>query len=171
VLGLCVLAATALGGGPLIGLLVVLGVLVGLAAIPIAIALGIVLIYTDLAIAVDDQPVYESISRGVRLLTGQFGSSLLLWLIGIAIGIAVGIGLFLVVLALLIPFGVVGAILYAAGGGFSGLLLVYLLVAVFVFMAVLWAVSAVVNTYTAAYWTLGYLNLTERYTALPRPLP
>lgn len=148
------------------GLAIALGVLVALIGfllfIPFAIALTIVEAYTEQAIAVDNLGVFGSIRRAVGLLAVRIGSSLLLWLISIAVGIAIAIAVAIAFLVLLVPAGLVMLIGYLVWGPAPPTWIVGALLAIGV-VALLWVISAIVNTYTSAYWTLGYLSVTERY--------
>ena len=148
------------------GAAVALGVLLALAGIvvgiPFFIGAYIVFLFAQRAIAVDDLGPLGAIERGIATLRARLGPSLLLWLLSLAVAIAAGIGMAFVMVIVLIPLVAAGVGSYFAFG-LSATLVAVGVGLVAILILVLWALSAVVNTYSAAYWTLGYLGLTERY--------
>jgi hypothetical protein len=177
-IGVAIVGVVAIAVGALVlvgqsaqGLAVALGVLLGLVgillAIPFFIAAYIVFLYAERGIAVDGLGTLGAVERGIGLLRARLGPSLLLWLISLAVGIAAAIGVAIVVVIALVPVVAVGVGSYFAFGLSPTLIGVGIVLGLVAF-AVLLAVLAVVNTFTAAYWTLGYLALTDRY---PPPAP
>jgi hypothetical protein len=171
VLGIGIIVALLVGVGQAspglaIGLGVLLGGLVVLAGIPLAIGAFVALSYAERAIAIDELGARASVARGVQLLFDRLGPSLLLGLVflGVAIGMAILVGIVAVILLIPLGLAVLGA--YLAWGISNGTMVV-VGAALLVLLGALWAVSAVLNTYTAAYWTLGYLALTDRYSTEP----
>jgi hypothetical protein len=150
----------------MVALLAALGLL-GLAALVISIPLTVVLAFAERAIVVDGLSVFGALGQGFALLRDRIGPSLLLWLISVAIGIGAGIAVAIVAILLLIPIGIVVVIPFVILQVHVVSILIAVLGVLF-FIAVLWLAGAVLNTYVAAYWTLGYLGLTDRY---PAPAP
>lgn len=144
-------------------LLAPLGILV---AIPVLIAVYVVLLYAQRAIAVDDLGVVDAVGRGIAMLRARLGPSLLLWLISLVVGIVAGIAAAIGLAIVLIPIVAAGVGFYVAFGASATMIVVAAVLVAFM-VALLWLFAAVVNTYTAAYWTLGYLGLTERYPPVP----
>jgi hypothetical protein len=145
-----------------------LWILLGVVLVPVllvgAIAVSIVVLYAQRAIALDDVGALESLRVGWRTLRGHLGASLLAWAIAVGLGIVAGLALlalFLVALALVggVGFGVwslVGAhpvtFAYAALGGL-GMLLVGA------------ALVGFTNAFFWNYWTLTYMQLHGRPSA------
>jgi hypothetical protein len=138
-----------------------LGFLALVVGVPLFIAASVVLTYAE-RFVVEGRGVIAAIGEGIGLLRRRFGASALLWLISVGVSIGGGLLLSVVGLALVLPLGVLVAGAFVLSG-LSPLTLVLGVVAVIALVAVLWVLSAVVNTYMAAYWTLGYLGLTDRY--------
>ncbi len=143
-----------------IGLLLLLPALA--VGIPLAIAVYIVVSYAERAIAVDGTGALEALGRGKDLLVGRLGPTLLLWLVSVLVAIGILIVLGIAALVLLVPAGLLLYSAYSAWGLSAPTLTLAALALVAVGL-VLWAVSAVTNTFGAAYWTLGYLAMTDRY--------
>jgi len=152
------------------------GVIALAVGIPFAIAASIVVAYAQRAIALDDLGPLGAVERGIALFRARLGSSLALWLVSLVVTIGAGIAVVIGLLIVLIPLGIVGAGAYFAFNltaptfalwGLLGLILAVALV----------VAAAAINTYTAAFWTLGYLGVTDRYppppaaAAPPEPLP
>jgi hypothetical protein len=148
--------------GPAIALGVLLALVGIVVGIPFFIGAYIVFLYAQRAIAVDDLGPLGGVERGIATLRARLGPSLLLWLLSLAVAIAAGIGIAIVMVIVLIPIVAVVVGSYFAFGLNATLVAVGAGLAAFMIL-VLWALSAVVNTYTAAYWTLGYLGVTDRY--------
>jgi hypothetical protein len=159
VAGVLLFASVAAGqGAPAAPLWILLGVVLVPVLIVGGIALSIVVLYAQRAIALDDVGALESLRVGWRTLRGHLGASLLAWVIGVGLGLAAGLALlvlFLVALALVGGVGVgvwtlVGAhpvtVAYAALGGLG------MLVAGA-------AVVGLTNAFFWNYWTLAYMQL------------
>lgn len=159
--------ALAVVGGQAIRIsLIVVGVLVGisliLAAIPVGIAASIVVAYAQRAIAVEEIGPIQGLFSGWRVFRANLGTSLVIWLINLGLSIAAGIGFFLALTVVAGILVVIGGIVWAVVGGFSGAVIAYVVLAVLVAIAVLWWLSAVINTYFWSYWTTAYLRLTGK---------
>ena len=168
VLGLLFLVGSnASGGGQ--ALLIAFGVLLVLVMIPagiaIAIAASIAGAFAQRAIAVEDAGPLAALERGVGLLRGRLGTSLLAWLVSLGLGIGAAIAVGIGVVVLLIPLGIVGFVLFSAAG-LSAATIIYLALAALVLIAGSWLMSGIANTFFWSYWTLVYLNLTGQ---LPVP--
>ena len=144
---------------------IILAVLVGIAAllvlIPASILFNIVVVFAQRAIVVEDIGPIAAIKSGARLLRSKLGPSLLVWLINVAVSILGGLILVAAMVVTVVPLAIVGLLIYMAIG-FGGPLIVYLVLAGLVLIVVVWALSAVVNTYFWSYWTIAYLRLTGR---------
>ena len=134
--------------------------------LPVSIAVYLIVTYAERAIALDGHGALDGLGVGYRLLRARLGASVVLWLITIVIGIGSGFVFGLTALVVLLPFGAAIVALYMSAG-LSGTVIALGVVGLVTLVAVVWAVSALVNTYTAAYWTLGYLGLTDRYPDFP----
>lgn len=164
IVGFGLFAGAIFGGrlsGPLITVGAVVGALAALVAIPLAVALTIIVAYAQRAIAVENVGPWEALNAGWTLLRRRFGTSLVVWLISVALGIAGAIVVGIVAVLLLIPLGGILLVLIL-GSGMSVGTIAYGVVALLVFAAVLWGVSGVLNAYFWNLWTLTYLHLTGR---------
>lgn len=138
-----------------------LALVIVLIAIPLAIAVGVVVFYAQRAIAVEDVGPIAALRSGASLLSGNLWTSVVLWLLSLALYIGAGIGLAIAAVLLLIPLGIVGALFFAAAG-LAAPTIAYAAIAVILFVLAMWVVSAVVNTYFWSYWTLAYLRVSGR---------
>ncbi|MBI3971852.1 MAG: hypothetical protein HY332_11235 [Chloroflexi bacterium] len=148
---------------------VVAPALISAAGLPFTVGLSLVLIYAARAIAIDDLTARQAIRRGVALLRVHLGASLVLWLISAGITAAMAVA---TVVALAVPVTLGGALLAVAGAawGSTAPTIAAGAVAGLIVAGVAWGLWAVMNTYMAGYWTLGYLALTGR-SAPVVPLP
>ena len=166
VIGLVVLVV--LGGGPLerdlpavalaIGA-VLLGLPLVLVAFVVGIGVGIVVAYAQRAIALRELGPIEALLVGWRLLRANLGTSLVVWVLNLAISIAVGIGLAFGLLVVGGVLAIVGVVLWLIAGGPTALTIAYIAIAAVVLFAVLAVVAAASNTFFWTYWTLAYLRL------------
>ncbi len=82
-------------GLPAMGnLMAVLG-LIGCVVVPITLVLGLLSAFANRACMLEDLGVFDAYSRGFSMLTNNFGSALVLFLIQIGIGLAMGIAMIL----------------------------------------------------------------------------
>jgi hypothetical protein len=159
-------------------LAIIVGVLLGLAGIAglvlFVIAVSIVNEFGERAIAIDDLGPTAALVRGYELLTRHLWPSALIWVISVAVVIAAGIALLVPALVIGAPLGAMVFGAYAASG-LSGTTIWAPLIAVTVWMCIMWAFGSIAATYGSVYWTLSYLMLTGRYpppaatTAEPAP--
>jgi hypothetical protein len=162
VFGLGYLAFTASDGalGPLLivggGLISVVLVLL---SIPLLIAVSIVVVLAQRAMAAEEIGSRAGLVSGYRLLRANLGPALLGWLLSVGLGIGIGVGILFALLVLVLPLGLIGLILYFVAGGFSTGLVVYGAVAVAIVVVATWLLSAVSNAYIWNYWSLVYLRL------------
>jgi hypothetical protein len=147
-------------------LAIVLGILVGVAALLGLIALGIafsvVVTFAQRAIALDDLGARAGLRRGIALVRLRTVDSLALWGLSLVIGIVTAIVVVAIVLVLALPLGGLGVVAYLTSGLGAETLLVGLF-AVLVLISVLWVVGAIAGTFTSGFWTLAYLSMTQRY--------
>jgi hypothetical protein len=145
----------------MVALLAGLGLL-GVLLFVVSIPLTVILAYAERAIVMDGYSVFSSLGRGFALVRARIGPSALLWLISIAIGIGAGIAFAIGAFFLLIPIGIFVAIPFIILQVHAISILIAA-IGVLLFIGCLWVAGAVLNTYVSAFWTLGYLGLTERY--------
>lgn len=145
----------------------VLGLSLILPILLLSIAFSIMVNYALRAIAVEDVGPWTALTLGWRLLYANLGASTLTWLLQVGLAIAASIVVLIVLAVIGIPLGLIGFGWFAAAGLGVGLI-AYIVLAVIVIIAVMWVVSAILNTFFWSYWTLAYLSLTGRLTpALP----
>jgi hypothetical protein len=134
--------------------------------------LSIVLAYAQRAIVLDGAGALDAIGAGTRLVRQRLGTSLLVWLIGLALAIGGGIAVVIALILVALPTLLVGAILgfLANLAGVSGLAVTFGLLALILVVALVIG-SAVLNTYLWHYWTLAYLRLTGALATAAAPPP
>jgi hypothetical protein len=154
----------------LTAILILIGLLAGLAAIVYFIYLGFLDRFGARAVVLEQVMARPAIVRAHRLLRKRLGRSLLVWLLSIAVSIVVGI-----VAACF--FAIVGAplLVIGIGMGAAGATPVQLLPLIILAVIVLVAISLVVGGFLAAqastYWTLAFRRLDLDYAPAPLPAP
>jgi hypothetical protein len=160
-------------GGSIRAIFVAAGVLLGLllvaAFIPILIGLSIVVSFAERAMAVENVGPLAGLGTGLRLVRANLGTSLLAWLLSLALNIGSGIAVLLGLLVLAVPLGAIGVLMYLTAGASLGLLS-YAVVAALLLAIALWLLGAVVNVYFWSYWTMVYLRFTSRLSSELEPL-
>jgi hypothetical protein len=146
-------------GPPLLVGGILVGVVVVLLMIPLLIAVGIVVELAQRAIVVEDLGPRRALVSGYHLFRANLGPALIVWLISVGLAIGYGFAVLVGLLLLVLPLGLIGALFYFVGGGFSTGLIVYGSSAVVVLVVVLILLGALSNTYLWSYWTLAYLRL------------
>lgn len=164
------IAIGAAGGAGVAAAMTAIGVILGIVSllviVPFSIAFGIVIGYARRALVVEDLGPIGAVSSGISLLRRSLGKSLLVWLISIALGIGAGIGLAIVAAVAAIPLTLIGIGFWAAAR-FTAPTIIYVVVAVTVFICVLWVLGSIVNTFFWSYWTNAYLTLSGRLAGPP----
>lgn len=166
IVGLAVLVGSLLQSAAQVAFIVIsvlAGILLFLVAIVLFIAIGVAVAFAQRAIAVEDVGPVHALRIGFGLLRDRLGTTLLVWLISLGLSIAAGLAVGLAALVLLVPLGGLAAILFITTG-VSAASVVYAVVAALLFIAGVWFLSAIANSYFWHYWTLTYLNFTGRLT-------
>jgi hypothetical protein len=145
-------AAAALPLGLLLAVVLVPAMIVG------GIALSIVVLYAQRAIALDEVGAIESLRLGWRTLRGHLGESLLVWVIAAGLGIAAGVALFALFLVAAAVVGGVGFGVWTLVGAHP-LTFAYAAVGVLAMLVAGAAVVGIANTFFWNYWTLAYMRL------------
>jgi len=145
--------------GPIIGFWILLAVLAILALAVFAIGLSIVLAYAQRIVVVENAGFLTALGEGWQVMRTHLGSSLLTWLINIAlaIGAEIAVGLVMFVVAALLV--AVGFVIWTLTG-FSVVTGVYVAIGMALAISLLWVMEAIVNTFFWSYWTFAYLRLT-----------
>jgi hypothetical protein len=143
---------------------VVVGFILVLAGIVAGIVVSIVVPYAQRAIAVQDVGPIGALRDGWRVLREHPGSSLLVWLIDIALSIGSAL---VITMAMLLTVLVLGLPALGLWGAFAWTTptIAYLAIAGVVALAILLTLSSVANTFIWSYWTLAYLRLRAEPTA------
>lgn len=136
---------------------VLIGIVMVFALIPAAIVLTIVMKWAARALVLENTGVTASLSRGWRLFRRNFGSSILVWLIGAVLSLGVGIALAIVAFVVAVPAGL---LLAASWGDINPAVVAALGVLGAGALVAMLAVKAVWATYFGAYWTLAFRQLT-----------
>jgi hypothetical protein len=144
--------------GAIGGLGIVLSLLCGGAFCCGMIILGIILaqvrLYAERAAVLEGLGWIEAFKRGWEVLKENLGSTIILWLIFLAIGLVLGVIVFSIVMALLLPIIALVTnidpgpwmIMPACCGGLLAIVVGALL-------------SAIITTFTSATWTLAYREM------------
>lgn len=142
--------------------LIILAVLLGLAllivAVPVFIAISVIVAFAKRSIVVDDVGPVAGLGAGWRLVRANVGTSLLLWLINLGLGIGAGIALFLGFVVAVLGLGIIGFVFWALFG-FAAPTVVYIALAVVALIAALWVLQGFVNAFLWSYWSLAFLRL------------
>jgi uncharacterized membrane protein len=150
--------------------IVVVGVLVVLALIPIAILVGILFILATRSVVLEQRHAVPALGRAFELMRERLGRTLLVWLIqvGLSIGAGVAGALVFVVVAVVLAIPVVTA--FAVGGTAGGFVLLVPVVLLLVALGV--ALAGITGSYLSTYWTLAFRRLEldpPRAAAWPPP--
>ena len=137
---------------------------VALALAFFAMAVSVVVLYAQRAIAVEDVGPVEALRSGWRLVREHLGDSVLAWLVALALGLAGGL---VVAAGAAVAAAVLGAVGYAvlSAAGMTLATFVYGAGAVVAVLGVLLTLVAVANTFFWNYWTIAYLRLSHQGTA------
>jgi len=152
--------------GARVSVAVVVGILAVLLLIVVFIPLSIIGQYALRDIVVRRERVLGSVGSGYGLFRHNIGSSLLLWLIQLALSIGIGIAFIL----LLLIVGLILALpaIALAVAGYSTAAIISGVIAGLILLPLLLVVTGAIGTFSHAYWTLAYLRLTA---APPTPSP
>jgi hypothetical protein len=144
--------------GALLVVLMVLRVPLGLAALALAVVGSIVVAYAQRAVVLADEGPVAALGDGWRLFRGHMGTSVLTWLVNVALSIGAGIAAAVVLAIVFGLLGLVGLALWAALGT-GAALIAYAALAGMAFVAVVITAAGIANTFFWHYWTLAYLRL------------
>jgi hypothetical protein len=154
-------APVAVGQAPVTAALPV-WMLLGVVFVPIlvggAIALSIVVLYAQRAIALDDLGALASLRLGWRTLRQHLGESLIAWAIAAVLGIAAGVSLFVLFLAAAAVVGGIGVGVWTLVGAHP-LTFAYATVGGLAMLLAGAAAVGLANTFLWNYWTLTYMRL------------
>ena len=144
-------------------ILMILGGLLWIALIfIIAVASGVIGLYANRYLVLEDQGVIESIKSGFGLLRANLGQSTLLWLINMAFGVGqaiVGFAVLLVVvLVLSLVLGLPIALLALA---VSKWLFILLAIPILLFIVAISFYAGLFQSFYSSYWTLAFKKMTE----------
>ncbi len=122
--------------------------------------LGVGLAYAQRAVVLEGVGPMAGIGRALHVLRAKLGSTLLVWLVGLALSIGGGIALFIGVIVVALPAALIGAILgfLASLGGIPFVAVMFSVLGLLAFIALMVGAAAL-NTYLWHYWTLAYLRL------------
>jgi hypothetical protein len=139
-----------------------LALLAAVALVPVlvvgGIALSIVVLYAQRAIALDGAGAVESLRLGWHTLRGHVGESLLAWVIALGLGVAAGVALFVLFVLSLAVVGGLGFGIWALAGAHP-LTFAYAALGGLVMLVAGAAVVGIANTFFWNYWTLTYMQL------------
>jgi len=142
-------------GGASVGF-VLLGILLGLAAIPYFIYLFFLDRFGSRAVILEQLGARAAIVRAHRLLFKRLGRALLVWLLAVAVSIVVGI-LFACVAALIaVPFALIGVALFASG---SAAVVPLIVVGVLILLPIVLIVQGFLTAQGSTYWTLAFRRI------------
>jgi hypothetical protein len=168
-----VLVARMAEGAAQMALVVALGLLafaLFLVTIPFFIAVSMAVAFAQRAMAVEGVGPIEGLRAGFRLIRQRVGTSILLWLLNVALSIGGGLVVMLGVVVLLVPLGVLGIAVFTILGLSVGLV-AYIIAAVLALIVDAWVLGAIANVFFWNYWSLVYLNFTGRLNERMEPVP
>jgi hypothetical protein len=149
-------AAIAGDNKPVIGVLVLFGILFILAAI----VYGVVLSFLDRlggrGVVLEQLGATAALGRGYQLLTKRLGRVLLVWLLSIAVGIALGICFAIVGAILVAPAAIIAFAAYASGSPAWWLAVV---LAALILLPILLVIQAFLAAQSSTYWTIAFRRL------------
>ena len=150
-----------------------LGGLLGLAAIPYLIYLAFLDRFGTRAVILEQLMAIPALGRGHRLLFKRFGRSLLVGLLYIAVSLVLGIVLACLLAIVFVPLTLIGIGIAAASSGNAGVILALFLVALLVFLPIVFVVGGFTSAQASTYWTLAFRRLDLDYAPAPsyQPLP
>ena len=143
---------------------VLVGIALGLLAIPVAIGVSIVLAWAQRAIVVENAGPVVAIRDGWNLLRHHLGSSVMVWLVNVALSIGAGMAVLIGAIGITAILAAIGAIIWMLIG-FTAATAIYIGIGVVAVIAALWLMEAIVNTFFWSYWTLAYLRISGQQPA------
>ena len=130
----------------------------------VALALSIVVVFAERAIAVENLGPLDALKYGWRLMRTHLAESVMTWLINAGLALVSGIVSAAALIGCVAALAAVGALLFTTGG-LSAPLFAYLGVGGVLLVAGALIVTAITNTFFWSYWTLVYLRLSGRSLA------
>ena len=143
------------------GLKIVAVIWLILCILPVMLAIFILVLVAALSARIcvlEDKGVMDSMKLAWQMCKANVSESATLGAISIALGIGISIAITVGVIALAIPFIILGIINLWLGlvpGGLAGIVLILLLACVY-------------GVFTSAYWTLGYLQIKAKNAPAPQ---
>jgi len=153
----------------LVGIAGLVAVVLFLLAIPLFIAVSIAVAFAQRAMAVEDVGPIDGLRAGFRLIRQRVGTSILVWLVNVALSIGGGLAVLVGIVVLLVPLGVMGIALFVIAG-MSTVVVIYGVAAVVALMIAGWILGSIANIFFWNYWTLVYLNFTGRLNERMEPV-
>lgn len=143
--------------------LVVLGAVGMLLSILLgAIPAGLINVYGNRYLVLNDNGIVESVKNGYRLLKENIGPSLLLWLINVGIGIGQAIVMLIIMVVVLLVVGIVlGLPIYLLATSINNWLFLLLIIPVGLFIFAIAFTGGLFQSFYSAYWTLAFKDLTK----------
>lgn len=171
-LGLLVLALVAAAGLPLLlaalsrqtGAIIAAGVWLAVALLPAIAVAGVAAIVWDYALrfaVLNDRPAGDALGDGWRLFRANVGTSVVVWLIMVALGLAYGFALIVPLVVLGVPFVIAGAFNPWLG----------IVPAVLLGLPVMVVLIAMYGVFETAYWSEAFVALTRQAVGGPGPVP
>jgi len=148
--------------------LVIGGILLVVAGIPVAIYLFFLDRLGSRALVLEQLGAAASIARGHRLLRKRLGRALIVWLLSIATGIVVGVVAACVLAVVFVPLLLIAG---AAASNGSGPPVALIVLGVVLLLPLSLVVGGFLSAQSATYWTLAFrrLDLDPRPLAPPPP--
>ncbi len=144
--------------------IMVIGVPVAIVGIAVGIVATIVVAFAQRAIAVEDVGPMMALSDAWNLFRTHIGTSLLVWLVNVALSIGIGIAVALGAAVVLAVLGGVGFLVWSALGASAGTFS-YAALAGIVFFAGLALFVGIANTFFWNFWTIAYLRMSGQTPA------
>ena len=149
------------GNGPIIAfpILALFILLIILVVIPLIVFVNVLVMYAIRFIVIDDRHIMNALGSSVRLIRNNPGTSLLVWLLSAALVIAIAIALFVAIILLGIPIGLLAYFLITSGVTVVKIAILATL-GIALTMVIL-TLSGFGQAYFSAFWTLAWIELTQ----------
>jgi hypothetical protein len=136
------------------GLLLVLGGLL------LGIVMSVVIPFAQRAIVIQNVGATAAFGIGWRLFRGRLGTSLMLWIVNLAVSIGIGIGIAIVIVLGLIVLAIPAVIFWSMYQTGVPTIIYGVIAGVIAFLVML-AMAGLANAFAWSYWTLAYLERTQ----------
>jgi hypothetical protein len=130
------------------------------------IVLTVLRLFAERAAILENLGWIEAVGRGWRGMGQNLGSTLILWIVFLVLGLVIGAIATVISLPIVAPLAI-----FVGNNGLSNAALIPICGLGLIATIVAAIVSAILNTFTSAAWTLAYRQMTTAGLAVPPPAP